>query len=417
MNMRPRLPGFGFALCAPLLLSTGCGAAGSLKLGSAESASAPQAPGMPAVESRQMRGDSGAMAEAAPAPPPPQPSPADGAATAGAAAPPADAVAPSTATPVVAAPSREMLDIEANVMLQVANVKRGVKALHDLAARTGGVVTAERIDTASQYGSAELTLRIPSRAAQAVFDDLEKLGSVLNQTVTARDIGKEFFDANLRLSSLSATLRRYEEILSKAGKVEEILRIEQELARLRAEIEQVKGDLRWLSDRAARATLHVSLRERAPQVVYTDEPEAKFFPGLRAPLLLDFGRSEAPLHVGGGISVRFARSFSLDLDILRRPGSETRGPDALVASAGGEIYSELLGDGQRRFLNPYLGFRAGYGRFDAHDQAVVGATAGVELFNNRWFDLDIETRHYLAFGGQLGAHYVLVPALAASLAF
>jgi hypothetical protein len=151
--------------------------------------------------------------------------------------------------------------------------------------------------------------------------------------------------------------------------------------------------------------------------VYSDEPEPKFFPGLRAPLLLDFGRSEDPAHVGGGISVRFARSFSLDLDILRRTGSEARGPDALVASAGGEIYSDLLGNGQRRFFNPYLGFRAGYGRFDAHDQAVVGATAGLELFKNRWFDLDIETRHYLAFGGELGAHYVLVPALAASLAF
>jgi hypothetical protein len=310
-----------------------------------------------------------------------------------------------------------MLDIEAHVMLQVANVKRGVKALHDLAARTGGVVTDERVDSASQNGSAELTLRIPSRATQAVFDDLEKLGSVLNQTVTARDIGKEFFDANLRLSSLTATLHRYEEILSKAGKVEEILRIEQELARLRAEIEQVKGNLRWLSDRAARATLHVALRERAPEVVHSEEPEPKFFPGVRAPLLFDFGRTADPTHVGGGISVRFARSFSLDLDILRRLDSEARGPDALVASAGGEIYSDLLGDGQRRFLNPYLGFRAGYGRFEGHDQALVGASAGLELFKNRWFDLDLETRHYLAFGGELGAHYVLVPALGASLAF
>ena len=185
-----------------------------------------------------------------------------------------------------------MLDIEANVSLQVASVKRGVKALRDLAARTGGVVTSERVDTSSRYGSAELTLRVPSRATQGVFEELESIGSVLNQTVTARDIGKQFFDANLRLSSLNATLQRYEEILSKATKVEEILRIEQELARLRTEIEQVKGDLRWLSDRAARATLNVTLRERAPEVVYTEEPESKFFPGLRAPLLLDLGRQE-----------------------------------------------------------------------------------------------------------------------------
>lgn len=413
--MRPRLPGFGFALCAPLLLSTGCGAAGALKAGSPDSAaSAPATAAAPAPEAALSRADAGAMAEAAPAP---APAPMmDRAGSGGPGAPPVDPGAPAS-SPVLAAPSREMLDIEANVSIQVANVKRGVKALHELAARTGGVVTAERVDGASRYGSAELTLRIPSRATQAVFDELEKLGSVLNQTVTARDIGKQFFDANLRLSSLTATLHRYEEILSKAGKVEEILRIEQELSRLRTEIEQVKGDLRWLSDRAARATLHVSLRERAPEVVYSDEPEPKFFPGVRAPLLLDFGRTDDPLHVGGGVSVRLARSFSLDLDILRRPGSETRGPDAVVASVGGEIYSDLLGDGRRRFLNPYLGFRAGYARLGEHDQALVGATAGVELFKIRWFDVAVETRHYLAFGGDLGAHYLFVPALAASLAF
>jgi hypothetical protein len=309
-----------------------------------------------------------------------------------------------------------MLDIEANVALQVTSVKRGVKQLHELAERIGGVVTAERIDTSSQYGSAELTLRVPSRSTQVVFQDLEKLGTVLNQTVTARDIGKEFFDANLRLSSLNATLQRFEEILGKASKVEEILRIEQELSRLRAEIEQVKGDLRWLSDRAARATLHVALRERVPEVAFSEDPEPKFYPGLRAPLLLDFGRADQQLHAGGGVSARFARAFSIDLDVFRRLGSDARGPDALLISAGGEVYSDLLGSGERRFLNPYLGFRAGYARIEEHNQAIVGGTAGIELFKNRWFDLDLETRHYLAFIGR-GPRYLLEPALAASVAF
>jgi hypothetical protein len=415
---KPRFPGFGCALIAPLLLLTSaCGGAASLKLGSTETAaSAPPAlpsDSMPGA----MRADAGAVADnapvaapalAAPAPAAPESAPieAGGAAAQGA--------------PLATAPAREMLDIEANVSLQVASVRRSVKALRELAARTGGVVTAERVDTASQYGSAELTLRVPSRAAQGVFEELEKVGNVLSQTVTARDISKQFFDANLRLSSLTATLQRYQEILSKATKVEEILRIEQELARIRTEIEQVKGDLRWLSDRAARATLHVALREKAPEVVYSSakpEPEPKFYPGLRAPLLLDFGRREDLLHAGGGVSVRFARSFSLDLDILRRLGSEERGPDAITATAGGELYSDLLGDGQRKFLNPYLGFRAGYGRFDQHHQALVGGTVGLELFKNRWFDLDVETRHYLAFGGERGARYLLVPALSASLAF
>jgi hypothetical protein len=396
-------------------MPSACGGGAAFKLGGAESAASPppMAPGMPTTKGES----AGVMADRAMAPPAPLATPAPDAAPSEAPAPELPSSTPTPAAPVAVAATREMLDIEANVALQVPSAKRAVKQLHQLAARIGGVATAERVDTSSQYGSAELTLRVPSRSTQAVFEELEKLGSVLHQTVTARDIGKEFFDANLRLSSLSATLRRYEEVLAKASKVEEILRIEQELARLRAEIEQVKGDLRWLSDRAARATLHVSLRERVPEVASSEEPEPKFYPGLRTPLLLDFGRTEQPLHVGGGVSARFARAFSIDLDVLRRFGSESRGPDVLLISAGGEVYSELLGSGERRFLNPYLGFRAGYARVEDHNQAIVGGTAGIELFKNRWFDLDVETRHYLAFIGPRGPHYLLEPGLAASVAF
>jgi hypothetical protein len=369
-------------------------------------------PGMPATNSAAPSPEAlTAMPDAAamPAPTPPPPS-----------SLPEGRVAPQVAgMPLGAAltPSREMLDIEANVTLQVPKVRHALKTLHELTTRLGGVVTEERVDTSSRYGSAQLTLRVPSGATQSVFDALDDLGQVLDQNVTARDIGKEYFDANLRLSSLEATLHRYQEILTHADKVEEILRIEQELARLRGEIEQVKGNLRWLSDRAARATLHVSLRETVPEIAHSEEAEAKFFPTLRLPALVDFGKKATDTYVGGGFALRFSRAVSLDLDVLKRPGSEARGPDAVLASIGGEVYSDLLGGGQRRYLNPFLGWRAGYGRFDSDNQALLGATLGLELYKNRWFGVDLEARNYLAFGGSRGPHYLFTPALSAHVAF
>lgn len=397
--MRQRFPGFGFALSASVLvLGSGCGgAAAGLKFESAENPAAPAPPEMAARH---------ALTDSAPAPASAPAMPGDGASLAQL----------STATSAARAPSREMLDIEANVTLQVPKVKAALKALHELTARVGGVVTEERVDSASEYGAAQLTLRVPSGATQSVFDALDQLGSVLGQNVTARDIGKEYFDADLRLSSLEATLHRYEEILSHATKVDEILRIEQELGRIRAEIEQVKGNLRWLSDRAARATLHVSLRERPPAIAHSEEPEAKFFPTLRLPALIDFGKTTEG-YVGGGLALRFSRAISLDLDLLERPNSAQRGPDVVLASLGGEIYSDLLGGGERRFLNPFLGWRAGYAQLGGDHQAMLGATLGLELYKGRWFGVDLEARNYLAFGGSRGAHYLLTPALSARLTF
>src|SRR5882724_5352556 len=319
--MRHRFPGFGFALTASLaLLSNACGASSpGMKLAQPEAASPPPAPpgAPPEAMDRAVAESASAAPDAAPdAAPASTPAPA----ALGPAAPSGMGVPRTIATTpgVAVAPTREMLDIEANLSMQVPKVKHAVRQLHELTARVGGVVTSERVDSTSEYGAAELTVRVPSGATQGVFEELEKLGSVLNQNVTARDIGKEYFDANLRLSSLEATQRRYQEILTHATTVEEILRIEAELGRIRTEIEQVKGNLRWLSDRAARATLHITLREHVPEIAHSDAPEPKFFPGLRLPALVDFGKRDTQTYFGGGFSLRFTRAFSLDLDVLTR---------------------------------------------------------------------------------------------------
>ncbi|HYJ09362.1 MAG TPA: DUF4349 domain-containing protein, partial [Polyangiaceae bacterium] len=146
-------------------------------------------PGVPAALRGEMAKEEGGseMASAAAAPEP----------VTDAAAPVNAGAAPMPGSSVVA-PSREMLDIEANVEMRVTSVKQTVKQLRALSARVGGVVTAERVDSASTYDSATLTLRVPSGATQGVFAELEKLGDVLNQTVTARDVSKEYFDATLR---------------------------------------------------------------------------------------------------------------------------------------------------------------------------------------------------------------------------
>jgi uncharacterized protein DUF4349 len=415
--MRQTFTGLGFVLVATALPSlAGCGGAlrADAKLGMAEAPPSVTAAGAAPEPSRESVPDERVQSptmSAAPAAMPALGAP-------GVPGLAGDSLPPAAVAGAATAPKREMLDIEANITLQVPKVKRAVKALHDLATRLGGVITEERVDSSSEYGTGQLTLRVPSSATQSVFDELEKFGNVLDQNVTARDIGKEYFDANLRLSSLEATLRRYEEILTHAVKVEEILRIEQELGRIRSEMEQVKGNLRWLSDRAARATLHLSLREQVPKIAAPSlEPEPKFFPGLRLPVLIDFGKTSNQSYVGGGIALRFTRAVSLDLDLFKRSDSDARGPDAILATVGGEIYSNLLGGGERSYLNPYLGWRAGYARFDSDSQALIGATLGLELYKNRWFGLDVEARNHLAFLGPRGAHYLFTPALAARIAF
>ena len=293
----------------------------------------------------------------------------------------ATAMAPSTAAATTATtvarppiattkPSRpEMLDIEAHLSVEVDSVGAAATGLRALTKRFEGVVTDDQLTQNASAATAHLTIRVPSAHVDEFFDALRTVGRLLSRQINARDIGKDFFDAELRLENLQTTMRRYEEVLKQAKGVDEILRIEAELGRLRGEIEQTKGNLRWLSDRAARATVHIDLVTASHEVV-TDPgppmPEAKFYPGLRLLQLTDFrGEQGNASYLGAGVSATFSRRFSIQLDGLRRAGEGLRPKGSMWCSLtlGGEMYSDFLGGGKRKFLNPYLGYTLGYARF------------------------------------------------------
>jgi hypothetical protein len=314
-----------------------------------------------------------------------------------------------------------MLDIEGHLTLRVEDVARAVAELHRLTLASSGEVIEESVQDAASSARGQLTLRVPSVAADDVLQKVEAVGSLVSRQVNARDVGKQYFDATLRLENLGWSLARFEQILARANSVDEVLRVEQEISRVRGQMEQIKGELRFLADRTARATIHVTLLgpeiEAAPPAVIA-RPKAKFHPGLRMEYLADFwGEGGDATYAGAGLSLRFSRHFSLDIDGLRSAEADSRGLDLFLATIGGELYSDFLGRGRRKWLNPYLGLRAGYARFAGRNEMAAGGSAGVELFQSELVTIDLDARFYGMFGSSAGAHLAIQPALGANIAF
>jgi hypothetical protein len=334
----------------------------------------------------------------------------------------------TTSVPTIKPPKEgEMLDTEAHLTIQVEKVSEAAAKLRELVKQHGGTITADTVNdnAGSVYG--QFSMRIPSANAEAFLNSTEGLGHVRDRQVATRDVGKEYFDAQLQLENLETAMKRYEEILVHAKDVKEILVVEAELTRLRGQIESVKGNLRWLKDRVSRATIHVNLTSNYVEAP-TFNPQAKLFPGLRFTTVTDL-RGEAGNYgyMGAGFSLQFNRAFSIDIDGLRRinDGLPTKGINLLLLTLGGEFYSDFLGGGHRRFLNPYLGFRAGYARTtgpsveaESLSEMVLGGTLGLEIYKNKTVTLDAQVRMYALFGtSELRAHVAVQPALGFNIAF
>ncbi|MFI5302716.1 MAG: hypothetical protein ACHREM_31895, partial [Polyangiales bacterium] len=91
--------------------------------------------------------------------------------------------------------------------------------------------------------------------------------------------------------------------------------------------------------------------------------------------------------------------------------------DLLMVTVGGEMFSDFLGGGKRRFFEPYLGFRAGYARRQGKDEAVVGGTLGLALIHTGAVSLDLDLRALAMFGSSDDAHLMLQPQLGFNVAF
>ncbi len=336
---------------------------------------------------------------------------------------PAAAPAPAAVEPN--ANQTEMFDIEARLSVEVEKIGDAAGKVRELAKKHGGQVVADTVNDDAGSSAASFTLRVPSKGSEAFLTDIGGIGVVRNRQITARDIGKEFHDAQIYLKNLEVTLKRYEEILAKAQDVNSILQIEREMTRIRGEIDRVKGDLRWMKDRAARATIYLTLYTSRPDNTPIFDPKAKVYPGVRAVHFADFrGAAGDYGYLGFGLSIAASRYFSVDVDGLRRMGNPGQGLDAFFVTIGGEFYSDFLGAGRRNYMNPYIGWRLGYARTSTSvdagtkDEMLVGGTLGFELYKTKFFRFDAQTRFMGLFGNKdVGGHFGVMSGLQMHVAF
>lgn len=152
--------------------------------------------------------------------------------------------------------------------IEVDSLEIAVAAVRQLATTLGGFVGNVSMTTGEfAVRSATIEIKVPSARFDEALTGLTPIGKVENSSSTAEDVGEEFVDITARV----ANARRLEERLvtllaTRTGKLEDVLAVERELARVRQEIERYEGRLRYLRTRVATSTLTVTVHEAAPLV-------------------------------------------------------------------------------------------------------------------------------------------------------
>ncbi|HKU60225.1 MAG TPA: DUF4349 domain-containing protein [Gemmatimonadales bacterium] len=152
--------------------------------------------------------------------------------------------------------------------IEVDSLEPALDRLRATAARVGGFVGNASIQTGrNQVRQASVEIKVPSSRFDDLTEGLRPLGRVEFLTVGAEDVSEEFVDLTARTANARRMEERLLELLaSRTGKLQDVLTVERELARVREEIERMEGRLRYLKTRTELSTLSVALHEPPPLV-------------------------------------------------------------------------------------------------------------------------------------------------------
>jgi len=106
------------------------------------------------------------------------------------------------------------------------------------------------------------TLRVPSAQLEPTLAELKQLGRVDQESQSGEEVTKQYVDLAARLKNARATEERLLGVLrNNTGKVKDVLEVENEISRVRGEIEEMEADRRALESRVDFATVQLSVTE------------------------------------------------------------------------------------------------------------------------------------------------------------
>ncbi len=155
--------------------------------------------------------------------------------------------------------------------IETKDLDQSVNAIEKAVEEAGGYYEESNINgNTTKGGYASYVLRIPTDKLGAFIDGIGTFGNIIRQSKNGQDITSQYYDIESRLSSLKIQQERILELLKQADSLDDILKLETELTKVRNSIENLTTNLKKYDSLIDYTTVNITV----DQVLdYTDNNE------------------------------------------------------------------------------------------------------------------------------------------------
>jgi hypothetical protein len=155
-----------------------------------------------------------------------------------------------------------------------AALRRDVARLTALAAEFGGYVSAADLAETGSHPGGTIVVKVPAGSFSAFIAKAEGIAKVRSLTTSDTDVTAQVVDLGARLTALVDERGQLEVLLGRAGKISDLLSVENEIEYVQSQIEQIQGEQRTLAAQVDYSALTVSLA--VPRPPHASSPSTGF---------------------------------------------------------------------------------------------------------------------------------------------
>lgn len=173
--------------------------------------------------------------------------------------------------------SSRMIIKNGEIRLLVADSEVALDRTTQIIGDLGGYIVSSRSWYQDWYGVnykyISMTIGVPSDQFETALRRLRGLAvRVIDESAAGEDVTDQFVDLESEMKNLEATRNRIRSFLDQATTVEEALKVNQQLSEIEKQIEEIKGRMNYLSNRAAFSTININIEPELPEVTPTSTP-------------------------------------------------------------------------------------------------------------------------------------------------
>ena len=160
--------------------------------------------------------------------------------------------------------TQSKIQVNGSLSLEVTNLDSAILNVKNIIAANSGMITSSNSGYSDQP-YVNINILIPSSEFDGVLEDIKQISSIVNnENIYTNDVTEEYIDIESRLNVMLETEKRFLSLLKTANKIEEIVQVEKELMRIRAEIDSLTGRIKYLTTTTENSQLNLYMIEEMP---------------------------------------------------------------------------------------------------------------------------------------------------------